>query len=265
MVECFKKRLPGAVAVFIPSRFYASPEPEGVGRDAVVRAGRPFRVVIPGSVDGNRREYEAVLSFFTNWLTRAAPPSRAIELVILGDSDSPYGTGIVTQLQRLESPGFRLVYYSGYVPALVYEQQIASADVLWSPLRVNKKSSRHSPEIYGQTTASGLTADLLLNNAPALAPVGFVLPESFQAALLSYGSTEELEKIFVRLLEDTGYAAALRQQIHQAFSFFRAENFSAAFRSLTGFDQPPAPLLPADQEGEKGGTDAAKPPGDDRQ
>jgi hypothetical protein len=253
MVERFKKRLPGVVAVFIPSRFYemraAGPEPGGRADDPVAtRAGRPFRVVIPGSVDGNRREYELVLSFFTNWLGLATHPPRAIELVILGDSATPYGMGIVGQLQRLESPGFRLVYYSGYIPALVYEQQIETADVLWSPLRVNKKSSRHSPEIYGQTTASGLTADLLLNHAPALAPVGFVLPESFRTALLSYGSPEELEKIFVRLLEDTAYVTALRQQIHQAFSFFIGENFSAAFRLLTGLDQPPVSSLPSDQE-----------------
>jgi len=220
-----------------------------------VRAARYFRVVIPGSVDANRREYEAVLSFFTGWLARPAPPPRPIELVILGDSNSPYGMNIIAQLRRLESPRFRLTSYGGYIPELVYEQQIETADILWSPLKVNKKSSRQSPETYGQTTASGLTADLLLNNAPALVPAGFVLPESFRAAMLSYASPLELEKIFGLLLEDTAYLSALRQKIHDAFSFFVKENFTLAFRSLTGLDQ----------EGEKGGANATEPPGDNGQ
>jgi hypothetical protein len=164
-------------------------------------------------------------------------PSRPIELVILGDSNSAYGAGIVAQLQRLESPFFRLVHYRGYVPGLVYEQRIETADILWSPLNVNKKSSRNSRETYGQTTASGLTADLLLNHAPALAPAGFQLPGPFGAALLSYGSPEELNAIFERLLKDPAYLPALRGRIHTAFSFFVKENFSANFRSLTGLDE----------------------------
>ena len=253
MADAFRQHLPGAVTVFIPSRFYDSPAPIASGKDS------PFRVVIPGSVDANRREYEGVVAFFTRWLSRGA--SRPVELVILGDSDTPYGSGIVAQLQRLESSGFRLIHYKGYVPALVYEQQIRKADLLWSPLRVHKKSSRNSPEVYGLTTASGLTADLLLSNAPALTPAGFVLPEAFQAAQLSYGtlgsskgngSAMELEEVFDRLARDPGYMLELRQRIHSAFSFFVKKNFMASFRLLTGLGVVGLSSARPDQEGEKG-------------
>jgi len=228
-----QQRLPGAVAVFIPSRFYQSQDPG----DSTPTPHRPFRVVIPGSVDPNRRDYEEAVKFFTGWLTRTIAPSRPIELVILGDSNTPFGARIIAQLQNLESPFFRLIHYQGYVPELVYERQIETADLLWSPLKVNKKSSRNSPETYGQTTASGLTADLLLNNTPALAPSGFELPEAFRPALLSYSSPTELNAIFTRLLEDKAYYRELRGQIHRAFSFFIKENFNDAFELLTGLDQ----------------------------
>jgi len=229
MAGRFQQRLPGTVAVFIPSRFYQSQAPSAAPH-------RPFRVVIPGSVDPNRRNYEEVVKFFTDWLTQAITPSRSIELVILGDSNNPFGARIVAQLQNLESPFFRLIHYQGYVPELVYERQIETADLLWSPLKVNKKSSRNSPETYGQTTASGLTADLLLNNIPALAPAGFELPGSFQPALLHYSSPAELNAIFGRLLEDAVYYRELRGQIHSAFSWFVKENFNEAFELLTGLD-----------------------------
>ncbi len=230
VAQRLQQYLPGTIAEFIPSRFYQSPAPAAGPR-------RVFRVVIPGSVDPNRRNYEEVVNFFTGWLTQAIVPPRPIELVILGDSSSSFGANIVARLQNLESPFFRLIHYPGYVPELVYERQIETADLLWSPLKVNKKGSRNIPETYGQTTASGLTADLLLNNTPALAPAGFELPGSFQPALLSYSSPAELDAIFRRLLEDTVYYRELRGRIHEAFSFFVKENFNEAFQLLTGLNQ----------------------------
>jgi hypothetical protein len=268
MAGRLQQRLPGAVAVFIPSRFYESqdrrPSPAGTPPRApasipaapppgnAAAPHRAFRVVIPGSVDPNRRNYEEVVKFFTDWLTRAITSSCPIELVILGDSNTPFGARIVAQLQNLESPFFRLVHYQGYVPELVYEQQIETADLLWSPLKVNKKSSRNSPETYGQTTASGLTADLLLNNIPALAPAGFELPGSFQPALLTYSSSEELDAIFRRLLEDAVYYRELRGRIHEAFSYFVKENFNEAFQLLTGLDQRSLLSPGPDQKTKKG-------------
>lgn len=233
MAERVQQRLPATISVFIPSRFYRSPKPLPGPCELHV----PFRVVIPGSVDSNRRNYEEAVAFFTDWLTRATGPSRPIELVILGDSNNPYGTRIIARLQNLESPFFRLIHYQGYVPELVYEQQIETADLLWSPLKINKKSSRNSPETYGQTTASGVTADLLLNNAPGLVPAGFELPGSFRPSLLTYSSPAELEIIFKLLLEDTAYYHELRGRIHSAFSYFVKENFKEVFKVLTGLDQ----------------------------
>ncbi|MBS1606870.1 MAG: hypothetical protein JST42_29715 [Bacteroidetes bacterium] len=227
MVERFLARMRGAEAVFIPSRFYASPPPV-----VDIAPGAPFRIVVPGSVDPNRRDYGEVVAFFGEWMER--PSGRSLELVILGDSDSDYGREILRRLSALASEGFRCYSYQGYIPEEEYERQIASADLLWSPLRVNKKSSRNSPETYGQTTASGLTADLLLHHAPALTPVGFELPEAFQPAQLKYDSRQQLHVVIESLTGDPGVILELHQRVHTAFSFFKKENFIGAFRSLTG-------------------------------
>jgi hypothetical protein len=194
-------------------------------------------------VDPNRRDYSEVLSFFEEWVSRSrewTSRSRPVELVILGNSDSDYGRELLERLRRLESASFRCFGYQHYIPEEEYERRIGSADLLWSPLRVHKKSSRNSPETYGQTTASGLTADLLLHHAPALTPVGFELPEVFRAAQLSYSSREELTVIFDRLTQDSDYAYGLQLRIHEAFTFFTIGNFTGAFRTLMGL-----PALPA--------------------
>ncbi|HXB94402.1 MAG TPA: hypothetical protein VNU70_04555, partial [Puia sp.] len=164
MAEAFRRKMARAETVFIPSRFYS-------GASLHARSS-PFTIVIPGSVDGNRRDYEAVVAFFKEW-----QPPGPLRLVILGNCDSRYGATIIAGLQAVATDKLDLRYYAEYVPESVYEQQLREADLIWSPLRVQKRGSRDTPETYGLTTASGLTADLLLTNIPVLAPAELELPE----------------------------------------------------------------------------------------
>jgi hypothetical protein len=239
MVEAFRQRMPRATAVFIPSRFYQPPAavpvsaPSQPAPPSALEQRRPFTIVIPGSIDGNRRDYGFVTDFFRHWLPGRAASDRPIRLVILGDSHSPEAMAIVAALKALESPGFVVLAFNGYVPESIYEQQLAAADLLWSPLRLHKLGSRKNPEVYGQTTASGLTADLLLNNTPALVPEELVLPDFFQAALLPYRSADEVGRLLDRLINDDAWLAQLRMKINASFMFFAKENFYPAFDRLT--------------------------------
>jgi glycosyltransferase involved in cell wall biosynthesis len=230
MAQLFQEKMPRATTVFIPSRFYRPQKSE--------KTQSIFTIAIPGSVDGNRRDYESVIRIIRS-CTGQAPP---IRLVVLGDSSSVYGTNVITQLA---ATGLEIRHYTGYIPEAAYEQEIEAADLLWSPLRVQKLGSRNNPERYGLTTASGLTADLLLNNIPALAPAEFVLPEPFRTALLSYSTAEQASQLLLQLTNDENYRRQLRQNIDKAFAFFKKENFAVAFATLTA--------LP--EEGQKGGTD----------
>jgi glycosyltransferase involved in cell wall biosynthesis len=262
MAEALRQRMPQATAVFIPSRFYsvvATPKASPL---------RPFTIVIPGSVDDNRRDYAFVARFFRSWLpgkaaanasgdtargtSGSASGPRAIRLVILGDSDSPYGADIVAQLRALESTRFSVLAFSGgYIPESTYEQELATADLLWSPLKLHKLGSRNNPEVYGRTTASGLTADLLLNNIPALVPEGLLLPDVFRAALLPYRSADEAGRLLDRLLDDHEWLEELRIQIAASFLFFSKEHFYTAFSRLTQGNESPA----GENEGLAGGDD----------
>ena len=260
MAEAFRQRMPRATAVFIPSRFYqrrppdqspaipaspgtipppaaaialSAPTSSTTTAAAPPANGRPFTIVIPGSVDGNRRDYVFVTDFFRHWLPGRDASDRPIRLVILGDSQSPGATAIVAFLKDLESARFTVIAFNGYVPESTYEQQLAAADLLWSPLRLQKLGSRNNPEVYGQTTASGLTADLLLNDTPALVPEGLDLPDVFRTALLPYRSADEVGRLLNRFLSDGEWLPQLRVNIAASFSFFAKENFYPAFDHLT--------------------------------
>lgn len=270
MADQFKKKLPVATAVFIPSRFYAgqaphlppdSPSPPiplsssslptspSSTSEKTATDGRPFTIVIPGSVDPNRRNYADVVQTLSLFLTRndhavkathrgdlprPFRTARPIELVILGDSKPEAGAGIIASLQSLENEQIRVRYFKGYIPETVYEQELAAAHLIWSPLNIRKMSSRNNPETYGLTTASGMTADLLLNHIPALVPEGFVIPDPFRAALLPYGSPEAALEIIERLIGDPVGYFELSRKIHLYFGRFSKENFEGAFLQLMG-------------------------------
>ena len=214
---------PTAVAVFMPSRFYTG------HRDSITSPN--FRIVIPGSVDPNRRNYDDVIKTLALYLSDPATPP--LELLLLGEIATENGAAIVAAFQPLTGDRFTLRHFSGYISETTYEQQLASAHLIWSPLNIHKRGSRNSPETYGQTTASGLTADILLNNIPALVPADFLIPEPFQAALYPYRSPEEATAIIRGLLADPDGYRAIRDKIHQAFGYFGKDNFTGAFRELT--------------------------------
>jgi hypothetical protein len=230
MASEFHSRMPAATAVFIPSRFYSGHRVAPPASPAWPPES-PFRIVVPGSVDPNRRNYADVWQ--TLALFQSGPSHPPIELILLGDSGTEAATQITGEFQSITTARIAIRTYKGYIPETTYEQVLTTADLVWSPLNIHKKSSRNSPETYGRTTASGLTADLLLNNIPALVPAGFIIPDLFQPAIYPYRSPEEARDITRRMMEDSVAYTTLRNSIHHAFSHFSRENFGPAFSELT--------------------------------
>jgi len=231
MAENFRRRMTGATVVVIPSRFYSHHCQPARTSDS------PLRIVIPGSISPHRRDYEGVTRFLSAYLPgRMAARRRGIELVVLGDSGTPYGAEIIRGLNVLETPGgFRVVSYEGYVSAAEYEQQYTTADVIWSPLKKAKTAQDRLDEVYGQTIASGLTADLQLGCTPVMAPGWLELPDPFAAALLPYDSDLALTALLDRLTDDRDWLLQVRSAIDVAFSAdLQKERYGKNFDLLTG-------------------------------
>jgi hypothetical protein len=223
MADQLRQRLPGSTAVFIPSRFYSG--------HRVTSQTLPFRIVLPGSLDPNRRNYQEVIQALTLLQSTASHPP--IQLILLGDAATEAGARIIAAFQPICSEQIILRHFKGYIPESTYERELTDAHLIWSPLNLHKKNSRNNPETYGLSTASGLTADLLLNNIPALVPAGLIIPQPFGPAIYPYSSPEEASGLIIRFLDDTVGYAAICEKIHQSFQYFSLKNFAASFKQLT--------------------------------
>ncbi len=240
MADQVRQRAPGSTAVFIPSRFYSGHRPPSHALPTESNLSMqiqfpqkthtpPFRIVIPGSLDPNRRNYSDIIKTLSIF-----PSTRPVEVVLLGDSSTEAAAPILAEFQPLVSDRISLRIFKGYIPESTYERELAHAHLIWSPLNIRKSNSRNHPETYGLTTASGLTADLLVTNIPALVPADFIVPEPFRPAIYPYRSPEEVSALIRQFIEDPAAYTAIREAIHQAFSYFSKENFAGAFRQLVG-------------------------------
>jgi len=252
MFSCRRWRSPFANAYPTPPRYSSLPVLPG-------RRDRPpginTRIALQDRYPRHRRseprDYEGVVDFFTHYLHRSGTPSHGspvgakpaptcpIELVLLGNSDSAYGTSIVHQLKKTGIPPLHHPLLPGSYTEAEYEQRLSEADLLWSPLKVQKVSMRSNPETYGLTTASGLTADLLLNATPALVPADFTIPESFRAAMFPYRSNEEVNADHRPAnTRPPPIETSSASQIHASFTFFTKETFTSAFTRADGLTDP---------------------------
>ena len=221
MKEVFEKKLSGVSAVYIPSRFFS-------GKKSSLSYDK-FRIVIPGSVDQNRRDYKFANDFFQQYLP-LVPSSNKIELIFLGKADEGFAVDFVASMCSLESHKFQIRYYTDYVSQMEYEEQLANSDIIWSPVHLNTKGIRGSAEVYGTSMATGLTADLLLTCKPALVPAGFQIPEHYHNTIFEYDSPNHLFELITQFMRNDN--PSLEEEICNDLSYFNRENFKSSAKEL---------------------------------
>jgi hypothetical protein len=228
MKDVFCQYFPDTNCQFIPSRFYS-------GKQNRFRSRTDFlKIVIPGSINPGRRDYSFAVAFARDYLQDIAAQT-PIELVILGSISSIYGLRLKDELKAFESRHFVVKYYLDYIPQAEYEQQLASADILWSPLNINTKSIRGIPEVYGYSMATGLISDQLLSSCPTLVPAGFEIPAHYESAMIVYESASDLAARIAKLITDDDNDRNGR--IYNELSFFSKDHFKKEFEDLFAIDK----------------------------
>ena len=224
MVQHMKSLMPTSEPVYIPPRFFDT--------DNELFSSNKFRIAVPGSLDPNRRDYHLLEEFFSEFLS-GGQYGKQIELIILGNASGMYGRNIIKNLRKLESSSFALVSFDHYLKQSDYELYLRQSDLIWSPIHLETKGIRNTPEKYGHTTATGLTGDLLIAARPAMVPLGYLVPEHYENTLITYQSLADLAGWVQYFLEGRGNEKY--QRINRDLSFFSKENFKPAFEKLMSF------------------------------
>jgi hypothetical protein len=230
MADTFKKNFPGRQVSFIPGNFYRPTDEPLFSKSA-------FSIVIPGTVEGKRRDYKIVINFLSTYIssfTALAP----IHIILAGNACSPYGKEIVEALQQLSTMHhFRLSYFMHPLDQDQYETFYRQADIIWAPVIVHTNSLRGIPEISAVTHSPGFITDQIYFGKPAIVPEGLQLPAQLDCCNRVYKDENDLLQIFLSLLSDKNILKEANQKLHIACSYFTKENFVAAFNELMDADR----------------------------
>lgn len=157
-----------------------------------------FRISIIGSVDKRRRDYHPVIEAFRLLVPHL---KRRLVLTLLGKATGTYASGIIDRLKAIESPLFKLEYFTYLVPQQDFDRLLAKTHIIISPVTLNG-STEIFGEIYGKTKISGSLLDMLRFPRITLMPSEYTLEEDLVPFVEQYSTPEEMKMILAHYIDN---------------------------------------------------------------
>ncbi|MCB9352633.1 MAG: hypothetical protein H6573_34885 [Lewinellaceae bacterium] len=164
-------------------------------------ASETIKIVIPGTVTGNGRDYYSVARAFALALPHFHQP---VNLVLLGKGAMAKG---LPELQQLESERFRLTAFPHWVAQEEYAAQMRDADFLILPFRAWHKVG-FVKEYWGRSGFSGAVSDMVYYGLPAISSTFHPLEPELEQWVERYAGYEELAALLVEWVNERKFLEA---------------------------------------------------------
>jgi hypothetical protein len=169
----------------------------------------PLRIVVPGSLDNRRRDYEQVFEL----ATRAGGEKLPLQLVLLGGFADEYGKSIIDRASQFQSAHCNITTYNTHVVGQKeFDQQMDAAHFVFIPSVINTKICGDIPEIYGITKSSGNLFDVIKHAKPFIVPAALTIPHDLQTSCFKYNSPNDLTGFLKKITSSPGEYNEWQQQ-----------------------------------------------------
>lgn len=122
-----------------------------------------FRVVIPGLVSQDRRDYAMIINDLSTLHVK-----QNLEIVFLGKVQGKELEHVMDLEKKIQS-NIKIKYFTEKIPQHIYDKWIIDANVLWCPIQY-KTEFFSVEEIYGKTKMSGNIGDAIRYAKNAIFP-----------------------------------------------------------------------------------------------
>lgn len=218
-----RSRLPNITAEYIPGMFYYSfPVPRNIET--------PFRIVVPGTVEKKRRDY-AIIPTVISLLAKEIP-SRPIELIILGNTNTAFGKELEKQIREVLTSNISLIIFDRDVAYDTYSAYYSSAHIIWAPVKLNMESIRGVPEINGLSNSAGLIVDFVHYAHPTLIPADIKFDDKLDQLFFRYTDPKDAAHKIASLIQAPEALVSAQEKIKSVCSAYTAGKFREAFKKL---------------------------------
>jgi hypothetical protein len=193
---------------------------------------KPFRIVVPGAVEKKRRHYE-IIPAVVNMLGKTRKEEQVIELIILGNSDTPYGRELRKNIREsIEGLPVTLTTFDTEVSYDIFSAYYSSSHIIWSPVRLKMESIRGIEEINGLSNSAGLIVDFVHYARPVLMPTDIRISEKFDPLFFTYSGPEEAAAILNNFVNNADSLYQRNKDIRAVCSPYNIDMFRDTFRRL---------------------------------
>ncbi len=158
-----------------------------------------IKVVVPGTIDKKRRNYDEVF-LLCELLEEAALP---VDIILLGGYNGNYGKAVIAKASHWQSQFTFLKFYDTIlIPQPEYDRVMKEAHFLFSPVQVETKICGNVPEVYGISKSSGALSDAVRHAKPLILPEAYKITSSMQAACFRYKSLTEITDLIYKIFRE---------------------------------------------------------------
>lgn len=185
--------VPGAF--FDPSLYHSPPA-----------SVQPLEIVIPGSIDAKRRNYEVVLELARACQSQQLP----VRFTLLGGAQDGYGRSILEKCAAFEN----IRTYTGeVVDQPEFDRVMNASHLVFVPSVIHTVISDEIEETYGLTKSSGNMFDIIKHGRPFLAPAELQVDPVLETGCLRYSTPSQITAQLQTLINTQQYEL-LCQQAH---------------------------------------------------
>ena len=179
--------LPGAV---FEGRYRQLPAPKN---------GEPIKLVVPGTVDVRRRNYEAIFELLEQCNAHSLP----VSIVLLGGYYGEAGKQVLQKCREYAATHDNLRFYdTDVVDQPEFDRVMDESHFVFIPSVIDTVLSDDIEERYGQSISSGNLFDIIKHAKPFIVPAALDIPGDLEGSAITYTAIQEIVIFFVTVLKD---------------------------------------------------------------
>ncbi len=169
-------------------------------------------VVVPGSVDHRRRNYDQVFELLEK--SQHLP----VSVVLLGGFAPGFSQEIKERCIHYAALHNNLSFYdTAVVDQPAFDRIMKEAHLVFLPSVIDTVLVDDIAETYGKSICSGNIGDVIKHAKPLVAPVGLALPATLASSIRTYHSISDIVELLGTLINEPGaYQALLDNALHNS-------------------------------------------------
>jgi hypothetical protein len=169
-------------------------------RNCLQDISSPIKIIVPGSLDKKRRDYEQVFE-----LASAMEKEKlSLQITLLGGFSDDYGKYIIQKADQLQSEYCKILFYkTSIVDQREFDQQMDAAHFIFIPSVVNTTICGNIPEIYGITKSSGNIFDVIKHAKPFIVSRELTIPANLQTSCFKYENISDIAGFLKKITSST--------------------------------------------------------------